>query len=540
MLTKLNMPSLAARSLLLPASLCVLVAATPAPRAQPNNVVERDPLITPSASLNDATRTYKRGIISDLTGDVGSVLSNLGSDVPSYVASGVPNFFQNFPTGDDVQSSLGLDDSQVAALPTNALNIDPYANYTDQGWNVRFHGNIYKQPNTSREDLNKLANVFLIGTDIDQLPPDQQDQARNLTAEIFVLQQGDVNVSTIHLSPAPNQGGDGEPNGGGGQEASGGEQDITLPYPTTPEGDFDVFMPIKDNGLKPGNGSNMPVQRLNTYVSNTTLGNSTAYLVPNQGLTFVSDIDDILRVTKIYEPKQGLLNSFARPFTPWEDMPSIYANWSKSLPNAHFHYLTTTPEQVTRNYMQFIYATYPGGSFDTRPLNFSDVSATLSIRKFLLTKIFETFPQRKFVLVADTSNSDVMKDYPQMAHDFPDQVQCIFLRNTTATDSGDRFPYDTSGFKGLNQQSYMFFLNADDLTGLDIEGGQCYNQSIPQNLTFGYQGLPLGIGNDAPVNGSANGKGNGSSSAATSLTMGHQQFTALFAVLMGAVAWQFL
>ena len=58
--------------------------------------------------------------------------------------------------------------------------------------------------------------------------------------------------------------------------------------------------------------------------------------------------------------------------------------------------------------MDFIYKTYPGGSFDTRPLNFSDVSATLSIRKFLLDKIFQTFPDRKFVLVADTSNSDVM------------------------------------------------------------------------------------------------------------------------------------
>ena len=132
------MPSFAIRSLLLPASLCVLVVATQAPQAhpEPNNVAECDPLITPSPSLNDVTRTYKRGIISDLTGDVGSILSGLGSDVPSYVASGVPNFFQNFPTGDDVQSSLGLDDSQVAALPTNALNLDPYANYTEQGWNA--------------------------------------------------------------------------------------------------------------------------------------------------------------------------------------------------------------------------------------------------------------------------------------------------------------------------------------------------------------------------------------------------------------------
>lgn len=107
--------------------------------------------------------------------------------------------------------------------------------------------------------------------------------------------------------------------------------------------------------------------------------------------------------------------------------------------------------------MDFIYKTYPGGSFDTRPLNFSDVSATLSIRLFLLQKIFMTFPKRQFILVADTSNSDVMKDYPKMAKDFPGQVKCILLRNTSATDSGDHFPYDTSGFENLDTKTYMFF-----------------------------------------------------------------------------------
>lgn len=58
--------------------------------------------------------------------------------VPSYVASGVAPFFQGFPTGDAVVSSLGLTDGELAALPTQALNIPPYANYTEQGWNVRY------------------------------------------------------------------------------------------------------------------------------------------------------------------------------------------------------------------------------------------------------------------------------------------------------------------------------------------------------------------------------------------------------------------
>lgn len=86
-----------------------------------------------------------------------------------------------------------------------------------------------------------------------------------------------------------------------------------------------------------------------------------------------------------------------------------------------------------------------------------------------------------------------MRDYPAMAKEFPGQVQCIFLRNTSSTDPGDKFPYNTDGFKDLNQQSYMFFKVPDDLMGLDIVNGQCYNASIPQNLTFGYQGLPFGI-----------------------------------------------
>ena len=276
---------------------------------------------------------------------------------------------------------------------------------------MRFHGNVYKQPNISESKLDDLANVFLIGTSVQALPPSQQSQARNLTAEIFVLQQSNQNV-TFNLEPAPSAGSSGQEGGGGAATPKGGKQQVKFPNPTTPEGDFDAFVQINNTGLAAGNATTATdPQRLNVYTQGDPQGNATGYLVPDTGITVVSDIDDILRITKIYKPTEGLLNSFARPFTPWMNMPDIYANWSRSIPGIHFHYLTTTPEQITRNYMDFIYKTYPGGSFDTRPLNFSDVSATLSIRKFLLQKIFETYPKRKFILVADTSNSDVMSEY---------------------------------------------------------------------------------------------------------------------------------
>lgn len=333
--------------------------------------------------------------------------------------------------------------------------------------------------------------------DTDELPASQAAQARNLTASIFVLQQDDEQVK-FHIEPAASQGSDGSPSGGDAVTPRGGEQNITLPYNTTELGDFDTFVPLQNVSgsggfLLQGNLTIDP-QRVNVYAEGASLGNATSYLVPTAGLTIISDIDDILRVTKIYEPKEGLLNSFARPFVPWLNMPDVYAKWSRTIPGMHFHYLTTTPEQVTRNYMDYIYKTYPGGSFDTRPLNFSDIDATLKIRKYLLTKVMETFPKRKFILVADTSNSDVMSAYPEIAIEFPGQVQCIWLRNVSATDPEIKFPYNTAKFKDLNTATYMFFNEPNDLAGLDIINGQCVNSTIKQDVTFSYQNLPFGLG----------------------------------------------
>lgn len=101
-------------------------------------VAAQDPLITASPVQYNPSRTFKhrRDIFSSLDSDLNSIFSDLGSDIPSYVASGVPNFFQDFPTGDGVKSSLGLSDAQVSALPTQVLNIDPYANWTTAGWST--------------------------------------------------------------------------------------------------------------------------------------------------------------------------------------------------------------------------------------------------------------------------------------------------------------------------------------------------------------------------------------------------------------------
>lgn len=107
-------------------ALIPLVSAYVVPDQRPAAVAAENALITPSPTVQDGvtkTAHLKRGILDDIKGDVNSVLSDLGSAIPSYVASGVPNFFQDFPVGKDVREKLGITDDQVDALPTSVLNI---------------------------------------------------------------------------------------------------------------------------------------------------------------------------------------------------------------------------------------------------------------------------------------------------------------------------------------------------------------------------------------------------------------------------------
>ena len=67
------------------------------------------------------------------------------------------------------------------------------------------------------------------------------------------------------------------------------------------------------------------------------------------------------------------------------------------------------------------------------------------------------------VLVGDTSSSTLLSAYPQMAQQFPDNIACIFIRNTSSTDSEDKIPYDTSSFKNIKNGTYFFYRTAEGM-----------------------------------------------------------------------------
>ncbi|GJE96402.1 Phosphatidate phosphatase APP1 family protein [Phanerochaete sordida] len=398
------------------------------------------------------------------------------SSATGAAASALPTILGDWPSLSDIEKKLGLNEnsSELSNISLSALLIPSYANLTDQGWNVRFYGLAYKLPNTNASDLDSLIDDLKT----DNLNQTEQSLLQNRTQDLASIPIPGANLSAIVLANGTNI--------------------TTTPISLTTTddaGEFDQFVTIP--GLQ-GQGSN-GVQVVETGILNVTgPGNGSAILVPPQGISIVSDIDDVLRITKVYVPNQGLFNSFVEPYVNVPGMPALFAHWLQRLPNASFHYDTTTPVELTRTYVDYLFANFPHGSLEMRPINVSAPAQILDARQDSLLRLFQTFPQRKFVLVGDTSSSTLLSAYPQIAQQFPDQVACIFIRNTSATDADDKLPYSTGDFKDVRNGTYFFYRVPEDLFDLDVANGQCVNSSIPQNVTFGEQGGVLGNDSAAP------------------------------------------
>ncbi|QRW25719.1 hypothetical protein RhiXN_10796 [Rhizoctonia solani] len=389
---------------------------------------------------------------------------------PAAALNGVLPAWLDLPDGEDVIRQFGLDLDQYSV---QVLNIPGYANWTSNGWHVRLHGQTYRIPALAGSDIDDLAKPFVPGVDYDSMNETTKAQARNMTSSMYAIPQSGVGVEVDFVY---------------------NRQSIArarLPQRTDERGEFDAFVNVNvSTGTVPNGDQTEFTQGIQLFANGSTLGNASSYFVPTHGFTLITDIDDILRETRVYEPDAGMRNSYIYPFKPWRNMPDVFRLWQSVSPSLHFHYLSTIPIKLSRPYMNFIYGTYPIGSFDVRPMNYTTLSHVSESRRLNLEQILQSFPQRKFILLGETSNADIMTQYPIMAKKYIDRVQCVLLRNTSATDSGDFLPYDTSGLVNLDQQRWMFFRTPDDIAGLNFTNGECRNSSVPQNVTFDFEGVP--------------------------------------------------
>lgn len=169
-------------------------------------------------------------------------------------------------------------------------------------------------------------------------------------------------------------------------------------------------------------------------------------LIPPEGRSVISDIDDTIKVTEIPAGKRTVLrNTFLREFKAAPGMAERYGGLGADVA---FHYVSGGPYQLYGPLSRFLQGTagFPTGSYHMKfvPKNlrspdsweqlaklvFEGDQATFDQKVSQITEILRHFPERRFVLVGDSGECDP-EVYWTIARDeaLREQIQGIWIRD---------------------------------------------------------------------------------------------------------------
>jgi phosphatidate phosphatase APP1 len=160
-----------------------------------------------------------------------------------------------------------------------------------------------------------------------------------------------------------------------------------------------------------------------------------ALLVPPQGLSVVSDIDDTVKKTQVRDTQEMLLNTFARSFQAVPGMAAHYRALAHD-PETRFHYLSSSPIQLLPALDGFLRRSgFPGGSMHLRE---STTWRTMipgdgegrTHKLAIIGQLLEDFPERRFLLVGDSGELDP-EIYGEVARTAPHRIEGIVIRDAT-------------------------------------------------------------------------------------------------------------
>jgi phosphatidate phosphatase APP1 len=229
-----------------------------------------------------------------------------------------------------------------------------------------------------------------------------------------------------------------------------GDKVIVLPA-SDPAGYFSGDITLAgDEVMRLAKSSMISFQSVPT-ATNPMLFPGSVTLVPEEGVTVITDMDDTIKITDMLNDKEKVVNTFLRPFKAVPGMPALYRSWMEVLgPRIHFHVVSAGPWQFNEPLRQFTEgAGFPAFTWDMRSVDIGDVSVLFKemspdktgMYEFKLQKIrafMARFPKRHVVLVGDSGEKDP-EVYAKILSEFPGRVDGVFIRNVNCEDQKDRY-----------------------------------------------------------------------------------------------------
>lgn len=154
-------------------------------------------------------------------------------------------------------------------------------------------------------------------------------------------------------------------------------------------------------------------------------------LIPKQGLSVISDIDDTLKPSNVLDKKRLIQSVFLKDYHAVEGMPAFF-QWLENQ-GAYFHYLSSSPWQMYPILKPLLDKYYPKGSINLRnfnPTNRSFIKFFMSSEVYKTTKainIIHRYPEHQFILIGDSGERDP-EVYARVYREFPHNIKQILIR----------------------------------------------------------------------------------------------------------------
>ncbi|KAM3422456.1 hypothetical protein BST61_g2804 [Cercospora zeina] len=152
----------------------------------------------------------------------------------------------------------------------------------------------------------------------------------------------------------------------------------------------------------------------------------------NSSITIVSDLDDVLRVTELWNPVRAIQNVMLDDFQPVTGMPELYRSFAE-VNGTQFAYITDGFVSWSPSYIYGLQQHYPPGTAYFRVFTPFKPKLLFNARQLHAQTLIDENPHRRFILVGDFATPGLINAYANLALANPIQIQCLIFLDVRAT-----------------------------------------------------------------------------------------------------------
>lgn len=188
-------------------------------------------------------------------------------------------------------------------------------------------------------------------------------------------------------------------------------------------------------------------------------------LVPQHGLSIISDIDDTVKLTNVTDRKALIESTFLKSFKAVSGMAELYQKLQQQ--GVYFHFVSSSPWQLYSPLNELMTRHgFPQATFHLKTVRFRDETLLNLFKKGTETKplqiepLLQKYPDHKFILVGDSGEQDP-EVYGEIARKYPTKIQAIWIRNVSPdVEQAKRFE---KAFQSLPKSIWQVFERPDEI-----------------------------------------------------------------------------